>query len=102
MSFLVPIILLHEMEIITTTKDAQVSPIFKIQRELPNYDSAVHFGRDNHSGKSTTTDGDLTGERTFLAYFFVSGSVWISAGGKIGTNVGSFNCFFRGFEAKPC
>lgn len=34
MSFLVPVILLHEMEIITTTKDTQVSPIFQNPRQI--------------------------------------------------------------------
>lgn len=63
MSLLIPIILLHKMEIITTTLSARAHNYV-----LPNNDSTVHFCRDYNSRKNTATDRDLTSERTFLVY----------------------------------
>lgn len=37
-------------------------------RGVPNDDGTVHFSGDDDAGKDTSTDRDLTGERTLFVY----------------------------------
>jgi len=64
MSFLVPVIFFHKMEIITSK--TPVSTVCTEPGIVPNDDSPVHFGRDNDSRKNTATDRNLASEGAFL------------------------------------
>jgi hypothetical protein len=67
MTFLIPIILLHEMEIITTILST-IHIERRMRGDVPNDDSTMHFSRDHNSRENTTTNRNLTSERTFLVY----------------------------------
>jgi hypothetical protein len=64
MSFLIPVIFFHKMEIITTK--TPVSPVCTKPGVVPNDDSTVHFCRDYDSRKNTATDRNLACEGAFL------------------------------------
>jgi hypothetical protein len=47
---------------------------------VPNNDGTMHFGRDDNSGKNTTTNRDLTCKGTFLVYSPESDTIRLGVG----------------------